>query len=577
MRRRGEAGILGAVLIAFLIIASIATYTFIARESDAYINTVNKSLQTRELKAREKLDVYGYPDTKTLEIKNTGDINSHIVALVLFNNDTHEMKYYRYDYRLSPMDDIKADFPEMQSYPPYIAGVLTSLGNIFWDEVVTGQAGGGGGGGRKYNSTWTFGAGGGDNAPDVRIYSYPYNPPYLFILEEGKLIHVVNASTLAVVKTIALPNNVAHYLYGIAPTEDGRYLYIIGESAFYIYIWLYDLNLNDFIWYRREGYQIYTYGTVGDKFVLISYHDTGYHYYIIHINLFNPSGSLYTYTIDTHDVYVVAGSYGFRIYAFYYYNADELRFTIVGGDGSSDDIVNLKFAGRTANSLTFVIRSSGKDIIFSDETPIATRTYPWGSTTHSQWLTLNLNYDLASLKVYLARYYKYEGSWSEAYNYYDEESLTYVTTSNTYTLYKYRGKGYYWKNNYKRPGGFYIADGVNYKELRFVSGSNVVRVYTSIASYYEYNTASSYPPLYPGLSSKPNWIIYNLEKYVVIEKGYIEMYKWDGTKILSIGLSNIMVYRIQSPYMTVDLASNIIYLLIYNGNGVSIMKVSTKT
>lgn len=137
MNKEGEAGILGAVLIAFLIISAIATYTFISRESDAYINTVNRSLQTRERKIRESLDVSGYLDTKTLEIKNRGDIQSHIVAFILLNNQTGEMNFYRYDYRLSPMDDVRIGFNEMGSYPPYISGVLTDLGNIFWDETIT--------------------------------------------------------------------------------------------------------------------------------------------------------------------------------------------------------------------------------------------------------------------------------------------------------------------------------------------------------------------------------------------------------------------------------------------------------
>ena len=152
MRRKGEAGVLGAVLIAFLIISAIATYVFISRFTDSYINTVNESIEKREQKSRERLEVKGYPSSKTIEITNVGDVTSHIIAFVILDNNTGKMTFYNsYNYTLTPMSTIKVTFNQMGEYPPYISGVITELGNIFWDEVITGESGGGGGNGIPSN------------------------------------------------------------------------------------------------------------------------------------------------------------------------------------------------------------------------------------------------------------------------------------------------------------------------------------------------------------------------------------------------------------------------------------------
>jgi hypothetical protein len=163
-RRRGQAGILGAVLIAFMIILSIATYMFMAGESDKYLNTINRSLDRREARIDEDLNPLGYPDQKVLEITNVGDITSHVVGFVVLNNNTGEMEFYSYDLELSPMEKVEVSFKEMKPYPPYITGVITELGNLFWDEVIT-QGGGAGGmgaapsGNQTYsisNASWVF-------------------------------------------------------------------------------------------------------------------------------------------------------------------------------------------------------------------------------------------------------------------------------------------------------------------------------------------------------------------------------------------------------------------------------------
>jgi len=608
-RRRGQAGIIGAILIAFMIMASIATYMFLSSQTSGYVDVVNRAIDRRESKIDERLEVIGYPDRKMLEIKNIGDVPSHIVAFVLLNNETGEMKFYPYDLKLNMLDEVNAYFNEMLSYPPWISGVLTEFGNIFWDEVATGGGNGGGG------NNGEFGISGSSVEGDISIIGNPFNTTYLYI-REGTTVHVLNTKTMQVVRDIV---NVIYY-DNFVPTYDNRYIYFIYWSGFAgdLYIFVYDLSLGDFIGrmivdvgagYRPESVQL---STAGDRLVIAcTYRDDPTHVRGV-IAVITPD--LKKYFIDMINVGTHYGysSYGYIHIRLYQFDPRNVYVTFDGAhleyESPTITMIFSTISGRQRASITYVVPDNSKVFIIEDKSSVYS-FWKAGNTYYGIRYTEFLYLDKQAMKAYIAKR-TVTTEWYDSIRetWYQIKQLTYDRGGNNYLIYNYGGlmpipspmpssafpnstyvipykdrflvvqKSYYhsgWVISYAYPVK-------NYIEIYSGSLSGSWMTYTLLKNV---TTSGKYPRASTGLStllpaprgiisptSPFSWFSATENCFIVVESGYVEMFDWSGNLLNKISMQDYIIYD-NSGWVFFDANTYTIFILVKKDVGVSLIKV----
>lgn len=131
---------LGAVLLSLLIASFVASYVVMfGGLSSLYRDTIQRlSLEVR--RAHERLEVVADREAGVLWVTNLGSQQSLIRYVIQLNNATKELVAEEVDIRIGVGERVEVSYQSRG--PEWIAGVVTALGNVFWDVSAAGGGAG---------------------------------------------------------------------------------------------------------------------------------------------------------------------------------------------------------------------------------------------------------------------------------------------------------------------------------------------------------------------------------------------------------------------------------------------------
>ena len=135
MEKRGQANLIGAILLIVVLIAITTSYVLITGEMQNYQEITSKVNNRVIDRGKEDVWVVSDHNNKLLHLINRGEKPVHITRILQVNNDTGKVIYRKVNIWINPMENKSMYFPDMLEYPPWVLAVVTDLGNIFWDKT----------------------------------------------------------------------------------------------------------------------------------------------------------------------------------------------------------------------------------------------------------------------------------------------------------------------------------------------------------------------------------------------------------------------------------------------------------
>jgi len=130
--KRGTIAI-GALTIVGIFMVALSSIVFVVMEYSRYAYAVKSANELVAMRVRENLKVKQISSTE-ITVTNDGSTSSLIIGIYIVNGDK-SLTYWKLDKPVTVKVLSEKTFPPPQSISEGLkVGVLTSLGNVFWEE-----------------------------------------------------------------------------------------------------------------------------------------------------------------------------------------------------------------------------------------------------------------------------------------------------------------------------------------------------------------------------------------------------------------------------------------------------------